>query len=245
MNEAFYQKLINRKREWEVIDVDPNQRLDPQVIRTLQKALAVSALELPVGEFVIHELGKHDKLPKPIINLMLSNAHDEIKHDRALGRLKAVLPPLPEDEVFMEEMVNEANRLGNLLSPILVAGVLEVSVFFVVLPIFRFLGSSGFRTVANDISNDENVHVATNLGLAKDWGYNRRPALNKLRKDIVGWLTDDLPEHHENKFMSRTYWLRASSNLYTNNRSEELRDTRNAVMPSFFEKSNKDLPVYG
>ena len=241
----FYIKQFNRRRSWEVIDVDPNQKINPAVTRTLQKALAVSALELPVGDFITEEIAKHKELEKPVYDLLMANAEDEVKHDQALNNLKKVLAPLPEDVEFMEGVVNRADELANLMSPITVAGALEVSVFFVVLPMFRFLGSSAFRTVANDISNDETIHVATNINLADDWGYKRRPALNNLRKDIIEWLVSDLPNTHESKYQTRLHWFKASANLYRNGTSEELLDTKRAVMPSFFEKSNHDLPVYG
>lgn len=246
MNTDFYVKQYNRRRSWEVIDVDPNQKINPEVKRTLQKALAVSALELPVADFIYDEINKNpDKIEPPLRTLLLANAEDEVKHDQALNNLKKILKPLPEDVDFMERVVKEAEKQADIMSPITVAGALEVSVFFVVLPMYRFLGSSAFRTVANDISNDENIHVATNVNLANDWGYKRRPSLNNLRKDIMHWLTLDLPVKHENKFMSRDHWIKASNNLYKNGKSEELADTRRSVMPSFFEKSNKDLPIYG
>lgn len=245
MNTDFYIKQYQRRRKWEVIPVSNKQSWTEEATRTLQKALAVSALELPVMDMIYDEANKHHNLEEPVLKLLMANAEDEIKHDKALGRLKEILPPKSEDISFMNDVVKEAARLGEQMSPITVAGALEVSIFFVVLPMYRFLGGSAFRTIANDISNDENIHVATNVNLARDWGYKRRPSLNRLRLDVMDWLTEDLPEFNNNKYLSSNHWMKASHNLYHNNKSEELAETKKAVMPSFFERSNHDLPIYG
>ena len=52
---------------------------------------------------------------------------------------------------------------------ILKAMVAERSIFFVVLPLFRFLGDVGLRTVSADISRDEQIHVATNSLYVVSW----------------------------------------------------------------------------
>ena len=71
--------------------------------------------------------------------------------------------------------------------PVLKAVVLERSVFFVLLPIFRFLGDTGLRTTSADISRDEQTHVAANtlvcesLGLTSD-----KPQQSQTRYGRVG-----------------------------------------------------------
>ena len=68
------------------------------------------------------------------------------------------------------------------------AMVAERSVFFVILPFFRFLGDAGLRTVSADISRDEQIHVATN-SLGRELGlFNYSNSLDKLRKATMNWM---------------------------------------------------------
>lgn len=225
--------------------MSPNQKIVDGSRRTLQKALALSALELPVGDMVTSVVESHHDIPQEVFSLLLANAQDEVKHDQALNNLKKVLPPTPEDIKFMDDIVSRAKELANEYSPITVAGVLEASLFFVVLPMYRFLGGGGFRTVANDISNDENIHVATNVNLAKDLGWERGYKLNSLRIAVMEWLVDDLKWKNEtNKYLSGEFWWNSSSSLYAAGKAPQLAETRRYVMPAFFEKSNDDLARY-
>lgn len=245
INTEFYFKLYNRRRNWEVIK--PNK----QTVRegsevTMEKALALSLLELPVKGFIEDEMEKHPELDSKVLQLLKANAEDEIKHDLALKNLREVYPVDEEHYWQVEENFTlEALRLAELYSPITVAGVLEASIFFVVLPMYRFFGSGGFRTIANDISNDENIHTATNVNLAKELGYNRGQSLNKFRQSIVEWLVDELPDTHDDPKMTKQFWLRSSDSLYHEGKALMMKDTKRAVMQSFFEKENSSLPIYG
>lgn len=247
MNNTFYQKQINRRRNWEVIEVSPNQTITPGGEVTLQKALALSQLELPVGNWIGEELRLSKKnLDATTYKLLELNQEDEIKHDKALNNLRKVFPVPQQYDKEVAEFVRYADSLANWYSPITVAGTLEASLFFVILPMYRFLGGGGFRTVANDISNDENIHVATNVQLAKDLNYNRGELLNEFRRDVIDWLTSDLPENNDdNKYLSANFWRMSSHNLYHSGNAPQLKATKRAVMPSFFEKDNRNLPVYG
>lgn len=245
-SKLFYKKQMNRRRAWDVIDVSPNQRIVTGSERTLSKALAMSQLELPVGDMIKSELEKSvDAMDSNLVNLLKLNQNDEVKHDEALRRLRAVFTVREEDDARVSDMVKHAATLANLYSPITVAGTLEASLFFVILPMYRFLGGSGFRTVANDISNDENIHVAVNVQLAQDLGYRRGNKLNTFRKDVIDWLTEDLDAEADNKYLSADFWKATSNNLYSSGKAPQLRETRRSVMPSFFEKNNMDLPKYG
>ena len=68
--------------------------------------------------------------------------------------------------------------------------VAERSIFFVILPMFRFLGDVGLRTVSADISRDEQIHVATNSLVCRELGLNHSNSLDKLRKATASWLLD-------------------------------------------------------
>jgi hypothetical protein len=126
--------------------------------------------------------------------------------------------------------------------PILKAAILERSVFFVLLPFLRFAGDVGIRTVAADISRDEQVHVAVHHMVASELGLKVSPSLNALRKATVDWAFDKLVGTGQ---LSKAFWLSASDNLFERGKAPELKATRAARMPAFFEASNCDLPSYG
>ena len=121
---------------------------------------------------------------------------------------------------------------------------LERSVFFVLLPYFRFNGDMGIRSTASDISRDEQVHTALHAMVAHDLGEKTTPALNKLRKATVHWAMDLLGTSND-KYLNKDFWLKASDNLYYQGKAAELAETQRARMPSFFETSNVNLPKYG
>jgi hypothetical protein len=126
--------------------------------------------------------------------------------------------------------------------PILKAAILERSVFFVLLPFLRFAGDVGIRTVAADISRDEQVHVAVHHMVASELGLKPSPSLNSLRKATVDWVFQMLTGTDQ---LSKDFWLQASDNLFERGKAPELKATRSARMPAFFEASNGDLPSYG
>lgn len=243
-NEEFYIKLTNRRRGWEVIQPDKNQVIVDGSQATLSKALALSKLEIPVGDWVTQELAKTPGIPESVVNLLELNIADEDKHDRALNNLRAVFPVKAEDDTEVDRIVARANELAEIYSQIVMAGVLESSLFFVVLPIYRFLGGSGFRTIANDISNDETLHVSANVQLAKDLGYHRGKAIDRFRGEIIDWLTSDLNAASDNKYLSADFWQQSSASLYSQGKAENLKDTKRSVMPAFFETSQENLPLY-
>jgi hypothetical protein len=128
--------------------------------------------------------------------------------------------------------------------PILKASILERSVFFVLLPFFRFTGDMGLRTLAADISRDEITHVALHGMVAHDLGLKSTQNLNKLRKATVHWVMDGLGKS-ENKWLNKDFWLSQSDSLYTRGKASGLLETQRSRMPAFFEASNNDLPSYG
>jgi len=122
--------------------------------------------------------------------------------------------------------------------------VLERSIFFVVLPFFRFNGDMGIRTVAADISRDEISHVGIHSLVSKELGETAGQSLNKLRRATALWAFDKL-SRNDNKWLDKDFWLRQSDNLFERGKAEELADTQRSRMPAFFEASNINLPSYG
>jgi len=225
----FYKKLKARRRGWDVIKPTDKQNCVAGSEKTLSKALALSELEIPVGNWITQELAKNPDIPQFLIDFLQENIEDEVKHDEVLKNLRDVFPVQEDDIEQAKSFAEEANRLAEIYSPLVLAGALETSVFFVVLPMYRFLGGVAFRTVSR----------------YKDLGYRRGNSIEKLRKNIIDWLVADLPTTSDNRYLHADFWHISSRNLYTQGSSKNLSETKRAVMPSFFESSNNALAIYG
>ena len=236
-----YLKIMSRKRSWTPVAVDKGQVIDGAE-DTLKRCLALRTLELPVKEML--QQGLERELPDDpgIIPALRSNQADEDKHDLALNYIVDA-HGVDERAEAEAERIRKA-WLSNPSHPILKTAILERSVFFVLLPFFRFNGDMGIRTVASDISRDEQTHTLIHAMVAHDLGEKTTPALDKLRKATVHWAMDQLGVS-DNKYLNKDFWLRASDNLYHQGKATELVETQRARMPAFFEASNVNLPKYG
>ena len=236
-----YLKIMSRKRTWTPVAVDKGQVIDGAE-DTLKRCLALRTLELPVKEML--QQGLERELPDDpgIIPALRSNQADEDKHDLALNYIVDA-HGVDERAEAEAERIRKA-WLSNPAHPILKTAILERSVFFVLLPFFRFNGDMGIRTVASDISRDEQTHTLIHAMVAHDLGEKTTPALDKLRKATVHWAMDQLGAS-DNKYLDKDFWLRASDNLYHQGKATELVETQRARMPAFFESSNVNLPKYG
>jgi hypothetical protein len=232
-----YDRLFARKRSW-----TPSQTTAGQLVEgsdgVIRRALALRHMELPVGQFILEAL---NEVPKASHALLASNVRDEEKHDLALNYVADALGPDPEAD-------REALRLREAWiahhdHTVLKALVAERSIFFVLLPIFRFLGDAGLRTTSADISRDEQVHVACNTLVCRELGLEPSPSLDKLRKATIHWVLEPLGQS-ENRYLNRQFWADASDHLMYQGKAPELSDTRRARMPAFFEHRNNDLPSY-
>ena len=154
-----YQKLHARKRTWTPVAIDAGQLLEGGE-DVIKRALALRCLEIPVGEFISQAMKGDLPDDKGCLSLLESNVTDEEKHDIALNyaaQAHQVPLALEREAAAIRNTWLELDR-----HPVLKAVVLERSVFFVLLPIFRFLGDTGLRTTSADISRDEQTHVAAN-----------------------------------------------------------------------------------
>ena len=236
-----YIHLHERKRTWTPVQVSAGTLLDGGE-EVIQRALALRCLEIPVGDF-ISEAMKGD-LPdiEGCRELLISNVVDEENHDIALN-FAAQAHKIPSRyEAEAERIKNAWLELDR--HPVLKAVVLERSVFFVLLPIFRFLGDTGLRTTSADISRDEQTHVAANTLVCEELGLKSDPELNKLRRATVAWVLQSLKGESTHKHLSSNFWMASSDSLYTRGKAEGLSDTRASRMPAFFETNNVNLPQY-
>ena len=236
-----YQKLHDTKRTWTPTAVTAGSLLaggEDAVLR----GLALRCLEIPVGDFIEDAMKGDLPSDEGCLELLKSNVVDEVKHDIALN-YAADAHQIPS------KLQAEAHRIKNAWleldrHPILKAVVLERSVFFVLLPMFRFLGDTGLRTTSADISRDERVHVAANTLVCEALGLKSDKKLNNLRRATVAWVTQSLKGDDSNKHLSSNFWIQSSDSLYARGKAEGLIETRASRMPAFFEANNSDLPSY-
>ena len=236
-----YAQLHQRKRTWTPVEVTAGDLLEGGE-EVIQRALALRCLEIPVGDFISEAMRGDLPNDRACIRLLQSNVIDEEKHDIALNyaaRAHKVPTAFEREAGKIRDTWLELDR-----HPVLKAVVLERSVFFVLLPIFRFLGDTGLRTTSADISRDEQTHVAANSLVCSEIGLTSDKTINALRRATVDWVTQSLDAEHDNKYLSRNFWLHCSDNLYTRGKAEGLGDTRASRMPAFFESNNVNLPQY-
>lgn len=233
-----YQKLLSRKRTWTPVQVEAG-KFAPGSEEAMLRALSLRNLEIPVGNFIENAMKKD--YPESAKELLESNIKDEEKHDLALDYIARAhqLEDVPEAAKIQNAWIEASEH------PVLKAMVLERSVFFVLLPFFRWNGDAGCRTVSADISRDEQVHVATNSLVCKELGLKVTPNLDKLRKATVAWIMQPLGTNSDNPYLDRDFWLKQSDSLLYSGKAEGLIATRRARMPAFFEHSNVNLPEYG
>jgi|TARA_R100000084_G_scaffold108988_2_gene73441 hypothetical protein len=236
-----YTKLVERKRKWTPVAVTRGKLLEGSE-DSIYRALALRVLELPVKEFLQQGLEKDLPDIPGVIEALKSNQKDEDKHDLGFSYICRAHGTDPDAEDEAQNILNAWLEAPE--HPILKAAILERSVFFVLLPFYRFCGDIGMRTLAADISRDEQTHVAIHGMVAHDLGLKNTERLNKLRKDTVDWVMNGM-DSPKNKYLNKDFWMNQSNNLYLRGKAEGLAETKRARMPSFFEASNQNLPKYG
>lgn len=242
--ESPYFEAITRKRSWEPQAVSKGALVQGGEA-ALRRALALRVLELPVADFLREGL-KRDLPDAPgVVEALESNIKDEERHDKALSLVIEAHGSDEKAERQASVILKEWQALPD--HPILITAVLESSVFFVLLPLYRALGDIGIRTTAADISRDEQAHAYVHRLIAKQLGEVPSTRLKQLRRATVDWFCAPLEQSVDpkNQFLGRDFWLRQSDSLYSRGVAPELAHTRSARCPAFFEASNCDLPAYG
>jgi hypothetical protein len=236
-----YDQVVSRKRKWTPVAVQAGKLVDGSQ-DAIQRALGLRHLELPVREFLQQGLDRELPITPGVREALLSNQLDEERHDQALNYVVAAHGSNDKYEVEAKHILKAWLEAPE--HPILKAAILERSVFFVILPFFRFNGDVGLRTTAADISRDEQTHVAIHSMVCSELGLKSTPSLNRLRRATVGWVVEGL-KADTNKYLNKDFWLSQSDSLYERGKAPGLSDTQRARMPAFFEAANTDLPQYG
>ena len=239
--ETPYIHLHQRKRTWTPVQVSAGTLLNGGE-EVIQRALALRCLEIPVGDFISDAMKGDLPTAKGCMELLASNVTDEENHDIALNfaaEAHGVSPAFEKEAERIKKAWLELDR-----HPVLKAVVLERSVFFVLLPIFRFLGDTGLRTTSADISRDEQTHVAANTLVCQELGLKSDKTLDNLRRATIAWVLQSLSGENDNKHLSSNFWLQSSDSLYLRGKADGLSATRASRMPAFFETNNVNLPQY-
>jgi hypothetical protein len=236
-----YTAAIAKKRPWQAVAVSKGALRDGSE-ETILRALAIRHLELPV-KTMLHEGLERDLPSTPgLIEAIESNILDEERHDEALNYVAAAHGV---DEAAEREALRIRDAwLAHPAHPLAKVAVLERSLFFTILPFFRFNGDKGIRTVASDISRDEICHAFVHTKICDEMNETYGKSLNELRKMTALWIYDKLGPS-EDKWLDKDFWLRQSDKLFYEGKAPELSSTRRSVMPSFFESNALNLPSYG
>ncbi len=233
--------MIAKKRPWQASPVGKGN-VTPGSEDTLFRALALRHLELPVRELLQQGLDRDLPSTPGVAEALKHNQKDEERHDEALNYIAAAHGTDHNAEKEVQNILKAwAEHPAH---PMLKAAILERSIFFVILPFFRFNGDVGMRTVSRDISRDEQVHVGVHSLVAKELGEKASASLNKLRRATALWAFDALGSS-ENKWLDKDFWLRQSDSLFERGKTNELMESRASSVPAFFEAANYDLPSYG
>ena len=236
-----YLHLHGRKRTWTPVAVSAGTLLEGGE-DVIKRALALRCLEIPVGDFISEAMKGDLPQVEGCKELLLSNVVDEENHDVALNFAADAHKVPARFEAEAERIKKAWLELDR--HPVLKAVVLERSVFFVLLPIFRFLGDTGLRTTSADISRDEQTHVAANTLVCEELGLKSDKELNKLRRATVAWTLQSLQAESDQRYLSSNFWMKSSDSLYAIGKAEGLAETRASRMPAFFETANQNLPQY-
>ena len=239
MRKHPYEKLLDRKRKWSPVKPTKGE-VKYGAEETIKRALAIRHMELPVGEFIKEGLEK--EVPAIARELLESNVKDEERHDLALGYIADAHKVNDKDEkegkLLRDAWIKHPDHT------ILKALVAERAIFFVLLPFFRFIGDPAIRTVAADISRDEQIDVGCNTLVCHELGVSPSPSLDKLRKATINWVMEPLGINTTDKYLDKNFWLNASDRLMYEGKAPEFSETQRARMPAFFEHSNVNLPKY-
>lgn len=236
-----YFSAVARKRPWQAVPVTKGEFV-PGSEETILRALAIRHLELPVKEMLLEGLERDLPDSPGLVESIHSNILDEERHDTALNYVASAHGV--DEQAEKEALRIRQAWMDHPAHPIAKVAVLERSLFFTILPFFRFNGDKGLRTVASDISRDEICHAFCHTKICEEAGEKYGESLNKLRKMTALWIYDKLGKS-SNKYLDKDFWLRQSDNLFVSGKAPELNETKASTMPCFFESNSLNLPQYG
>jgi hypothetical protein len=247
---SLYEKRCNKdgKPQYWKPRALPNVEMvvsDSGVPESIKKILASALfLEIDVRQYV-SELFRDLEINQvsPICKaLILSNIADESVH---AAQFRYAIDAYPVNDIDLKEaeVISEAwkNAPG---SPIEKAALLEVGVFVACsLPILLRCGGSSLARLSRMVAEDEQRHVATNLGVLQKFGYNPfsfSPELDKLRLQTIDWQIKSL--NIKRWGINKDWFIDRSNEMVTSGASNALSDFTSFYQDDMpFEVSNAFL----
>jgi hypothetical protein len=215
--------------------------------KTISRGLLLTDLEFQVQDFLRCGLSRNDlaKLENKvtIIKELEKNYADEDNHFIALSRAKEAM----SNRFTSDSLEYESKSLIKMWSeipdnPITAAAILELGLFFVILPIYSQYGSTSLKITAKDISGDEQKHVIIHREVAKLLKARPSKQLLELLENTVSWFAQDIAEETNNKF-TEDRCINNSRNLVRFGKSDII-ESQVGIINCPFEISNTSLSAY-
>lgn len=197
-----YTDLLNSKVHWTPFNVT-REKLDatnPEMEQGIYKAIALAlALEMPVGEWIgdaINTPTFKEALAPSAVTLLKSNIKDETNHYRAFKILEGVYPEVKQ---YNAEAIAIHQRWDALSShPLAKSCYAETGVFLISLAVLMLYGGNSIGNIAQNVSKDEQIHVATNNAILRTLGLDNEATtstINNLRQETLYWLLGDFQDN--------------------------------------------------
>lgn len=238
---TIYQQVEQKRKVWTPVKPTKAEFPTEGAEDTISRCLALRSLEMPVKAFIEEGLNRKEThiIGEEGLKSLQRNIQDEEKHDIALNNCTAVTA------TYDNSVEKEAQELTKAWVehpdfPITKAAVLENSVFFVVLPIYRLFGGVSLRAASLDISADEINHVQLHRHIAKQVGFKPSKSLDELRKATVQWF---MQKFNVTGYKKESF-IKSSDDLLYKGITKELNFTQSYQVHAFFEKTNDSLPAY-
>lgn len=242
MTQTIYEKVAAKRKNWQPITPTSKESCTEGMEDLLSKALCFRFLELPVYDFIMDGLSRSETsmIGDAGKDALIRNTEDEVRHDTALNNCVAVFSNY--NKSFEEEATQIVDAwIAHPDHPILKAAMLENSLFFLILPLFRRFGGDALRITSIDISADEVNHVQIHRHVAKELNQKPSRSADNLRKQTVDWLVSGFAGVDE---ITADLLRSASDNLLYKGVAPELNFSRSFQVPAFFERRNDTLPYY-
>lgn len=243
-NVEFFQKLHNNRRSW-----SPTLGTPSDIVKgaepTMGRLLALHVLEIPVKDLIQDALD-NSKIPQEVVEVLVQNQADEDKHDQVLSHAMKT-QGLTSDKMFEEAKQLRDQWIDLDEHPLLKVSVMERSLFFVYLPMYRFLSRRGgtLQVAQRDITTDEILHVAVHTEYCRTLGLEVNEKLNQLRRDTLEWSLQDFVDVKAGpKYGNVDTWRKSSESLFASGKAELLKETRKPVMTALFETQEKNRAQY-
>ena len=226
-------KWIESKRPWAPspitpVAIDPFSEVSGEYA-AIQRCIALAlVLEVPVGDLAIDG---SMLVGEGVAAALLDNANDEVIHYKAFQEAAKAYGVSEAMVAGAQKFQDKLMKLAADHPPVLLAGYMELTVFFVTLAMLRKYGSPELKAMVQYVSRDEATHVRVNYHLIDTLELGDPPAMaNLLRQQIIEWLVEPLTMVDE-----QVYWLDQSLSLRDSRKAPDLQWTKTGQFRAFFE----------